>query len=184
MEGHEQYKKQFMPFLHDDQYFIKHKEWASGNDTTMAHPLNKELPWTDITQEAIRHVFNYLDQFQLATRVNCYADPWLNRYYKNDYQETHTHCAINTMFSCAYMLLKPNDDINFYFVDKTQDYWTQIGLGRFCNLIPEKSYAPEQSEGTLVIFPSHLEHFVKGNSSEDMRATISMNFYLTEDHNG
>ena len=182
MEGHEHYQNQFMPFLKDDNFFMKHDQWASRNDTCMGHPRKHEMPWEDVTQEAIRHVFKYLEQFHPKGNAVCYADPWLNRYYKGDYQEVHTHSAINTTLSCAYMLIQPDNDTNFCFVDKTQDYWNQVDLGRFCYNVPEKAFEPPQEEGTIIIFPSHLEHFVKENRSNNMRASISMNFLLGEQH--
>jgi hypothetical protein len=178
MERHEYYKEQFMPFLKDDKYFMKHKEWASANDTTLGHPLNKELPWEEIADEAIHHVFQYLQPFYPKDNIQCYADPWLNRYFKDDYQEVHSHTAMNTNFSCAYMLVKPDDEHNFCFVDKVQEFWNSIGIDRYCERVPEKMFVPEQEEGTIIIFPSNLDHFVKRNASEGMRASISMNFLL------
>lgn len=179
MKNHELYKEQFMPFVNNDDYFTKMPYWASSSDTTMGHEKNNELPWNDITKEAIDHVFDYISNFELTQQVQCYADPWLNRYYKGDYQEQHNHSNLHVHFSCAYMLSSPDTESHFVFVDRTQDYYNQIGLGRFCNKIPEKLYTPNQDEGTLLIFPSHLDHYVKPNRSDDVRATISMNFYLT-----
>jgi len=179
MEGHEKYKEQFMPFLEDERYFHSLPEWASSSDTTMGHPLNNDLPWQDITNEAIKHMFSFLeDTFELNQKCMCYADPWLNKYRKGDFQEQHSHANLNVHFSSAYMLLKPSDQNNFVFVDKIQDYYSQIGLGRFCDNIPDKFYMPEQDEGILLIFPSHLDHFVIPNRSDNQRATISMNFRL------
>jgi len=179
IKNHLKYKELFQPFIDDDRYFIRHPDWASETLTTCGCTSNEVMPWHDITQEAMDHLFTYLDAFSLRQNVEAHASPWLNKYYKGDYQELHNHTAHHVHFSSAYMLQTADDDINFCFVDKTQDFWPAIGMDRFCERLPQKYFIPEQTEGTIIIFPSNLDHYVKGNKNNTIRATISINFCLS-----
>jgi ectoine hydroxylase-related dioxygenase (phytanoyl-CoA dioxygenase family) len=46
------------------------------------------------------------------------------------------------------------------------------------NNINAENYIVKVKEGTIVIFPSHLEHSVEKNISNDKRYSIAFNFYV------
>lgn len=180
MTGHEKYKEQFYPYLDKDEYFWQLGDWDCVCSTTIGNPKNTELPWQDISVECVEHVQRFLSIFKPKKDFGVMCDSWLNRYEYNQGQEQHNHVSHNTHFSCAYMLKTPEKSGKFVFSDKNQDFYSSIGLYRYCDDVPGRTNYPKQDEGTLIIFPSNLDHYVTQNQSNQIRATISMNFTLTE----
>ena len=52
------------------------------------------------------------------------------------------------------------------------------GLNRIFNAFNYEKFIPELTNGTLVIFPSWIKHYVLPNNSSRPRVTISANFSI------
>ena len=103
---------------------------------------------------------------------------WLNAYEESHFQEPHSHLpgffsavhyiCFNPKVHSPTVFQNPQDDIYaFMFDDSFMDEKKNIHLKENGQL--------DVVEGDLVIFPSHLKHFVKKNNTRDLRMTISFN---------
>ena len=115
------------------------------------------------------------------------SDMWFNYYSNGEYQEPHHH--INSLsvtnrqahFSCIHYL-KFNENVH-----EPAIFFDPLALTR-CHSIELDSnnynerYVPNVKEGTLMMFPSYLEHYVSKNvpTPDDPRVTIAFNIILTK----
>ena len=173
---HKQIKELLMPFALRDDLFIE-TEWNCDVQTTMSEK-NPELPWSRVVPFFIEQMKEYIKWFEPKKAFEIRAAPWMCRYKKGAFQEQHNHLGIfNEQFSCAYFMNNPPNSSKFIF-SNSQDYYTAAGWRNFFDKPPERLYEPSQEEGTLIIFPSHLDHYVTPNQSDETRVSISMNFAL------
>ena len=95
-------------------------------------------------------------------------DSWIVKYKKNDYQTTHHHGRV--MYS------------GILYLDLDKKHETTTFIAPWPNEINghTKLSKIECKEGTLIIFPGHLLHFVNPNNIEKERSVISfdINAYL------
>lgn len=117
------------------------------------------------------------DEFGLFDRP--YIDEiWMNAYEQSQFQESHSH--LPGFFSGIHYLVfdpeeheattfqNPQDSIHsFMFDDEFLDGDINQHL---C-----ENHTPKVEEGDIILFPSHLRHFVKKNDSKKLRITISFN---------
>lgn len=107
---------------------------------------------------------------------------WYNVYEKNDFQETHNHSGKDTFFSFVYILKSKNfnDDSKLFFVNpKDPIYVLNTFEEIFNNLNYQKHFIPQLQEGSIIIFPSHMEHGVSIHKNiNDKRISISGNIKL------
>ena len=114
-------------------------------------------------------------------------DMWFNYYSNGEYQEPHHHIqggSINnnqSHFSCIHYL-KFNENIHepAIFVDPlslTRAHSVELDSNNY-----NERYTPKVREGSLLVFPSYLEHFVSKTAStpEYPRVTIAFNIILTK----
>ena len=112
---------------------------------------------------------------------------WFNYYSNGEYQEPHNHIdgsSINnnqSHFSCIHYL-KFNGDVHepAIFVDPlslTRAHSVEMDSNNY-----DERYIPNVREGTLLMFPSYLEHYVRKNAPtpDDPRVTIAFNIVLTK----
>ena len=90
-------------------------------------------------------------------------DFWGNIYRKGDYTEPHTHRP--EILSCVYFL-------------KTEWYHSPLVFKSRWDEPVSKRIRPK--EGTYVIFPSRLHHFVPKHRYRDTRITLSGNMRINE----
>ena len=109
---------------------------------------------------------------------------WFNYYSTGEYQEPHHHVDGGSLkkvahFSCIHYL-KFNENIHepAIFIDP-------LSLVRSHSIEMDSNnygqrYAPSVREGTLLMFPSYLEHYVRKNAPtpDDPRVTIAFNIVL------
>ena len=115
--------------------------------------------------------------------IGCSDNPyiseiWLNAYEEQQFQESHTH--LPGFYSAIHYVMfdpevhesttfqNPQENIqSFMFDDSFMDPKLNEHL--------KENYQPDVEEGDLIIFPSHLRHYVKRNTSRKLRMTISFN---------
>lgn len=102
---------------------------------------------------------------------------WININKKGDYNVSHTHPAcilsgvfwIKTSEKCGELkFLSPNS-----FVEHLLINCVDKDVQREHNYDDTFNFSPQ--EGTIVLFPSHLEHLVEPNESDEDRISIAFN---------
>jgi len=97
------------------------------------------------------------------------ADVWMHINRSGQSTNTHHHVDVGN--------IEGSPDISaVYYVS------TPKGCGRLVFDFPINQYETRREsldpkEGNFVLFPAHLNHFVTCNTSEDLRVSISCNFY-------
>jgi hypothetical protein len=183
MKNHEEIKSSMQPVLDDPSYFHKPKEWRCDVDSTWSHEKNEEIDYSLFRDEVVNvHLREYLSVFEPKADHNVYFSSWINRYKHKQYQEQHSHTSHTSHLSCTYFMTVPENSGTFTCVDPSFDYLMSFGLYRWYNN-PQytRNQIPTQTEGTIIIFPSNIEHFVTENKSKEDRVTISGNFALYDE---
>ena len=113
------------------------------------------------------------------------SDIWFNYYSNGEYQEPHHHVHPNmkgkTHFSCIhYLKYDPEVHQPVTFLDPLMLIRSH-SLEMDSNYYSER-YSPEIREGSLLMFPSYLEHFVKKSDStlDNPRISIAFNIIIKQ----
>ena len=105
---------------------------------------------------------------------------WSNIHGSNEYSQIHYHGS--SLLSGVYYPILPKDSGNIAFHKNgiyTNIFHQSIRFeyDEVNNLTAEK-YVVNIKEGTIVLFPSHLEHSVEKNNSYEKRYSLAFNFYV------
>ena len=104
---------------------------------------------------------------------------WINIHEPNDWAQEHRH-ANSLISGCLYLKIPKNSGkIRFIknqswttvFPTSTTFDYTEI------NHINSEFWSFEPSEGMILLFPSHLQHSVETNLSNENRYSLAFNFY-------
>ena len=176
---HEKVQQEFKDIINKDDYFEKVSSWYSNVDTTFGNPEATKLPFNTFIKSAIVVLNEYIKHFKVDAPIRYGVECWLNRYKENYHQEVHNHAG-RSIFSCAYMMNTPKDSGNFVFYKNTYDNLHASGLPVLSSqpFAYNNRITPPLDEGDIIFFPSTLEHYVTGNKTNTVRATISANFIL------
>lgn len=128
-------------------------------------------------------IHQYTSIFQLAYNYNTLLNNlWYNVNRKNNFNYPHTHGG--STFSGIYYLSVPknsgklifnNPDAtikNLTFYGKPMKIYNEFNSTQF-NIIPK--------EKLLVLFPSHIEHYVEPNKNDDPRISIAFNIIIEKE---
>ena len=159
--------------------------WNCDCFTGHSHELiNLEESWVQVFGNSIlpniQEYINSLIGDQKIDYEMAMQPPWINVYEKNNYQEMHSHVGLaqnTSLFSYAYIHKLPDSSGSFTFqnVNTTQIYIGQQHCEKLIPTAAEARWVPNVEEGTIIVFPSWLEHYVTPNRSEEQRITISGN---------
>lgn len=176
LPNHDMHQEELLPYLYDDSILVDKQSWNCNVKTSLDSGNNNKIPWSNLINEIVLQVKEYTSIWQPYDDYDIDVQKWMCRYDKGSYQEQHNHANKSTDLSCVYLLKTQNTDSKVVFVDPRQDFYKQSGFfDHFANT-PTRHFTPEQPEGTLIIFPSNLDHYVTVNSSDIVRGTVSMNF--------
>ncbi len=181
LNNHQDVQTDFNQVLESDEYFNKVDTWYSNVDTTFGNRDADSLPYQKFIRSAINGLNEYLEIFNIDLPIDYRIECWLNRYSQGQHQEVHNHAG-PSIISCAYMMKVPPNSGNFVFYKNAYDFFHQSDLPSLTTQ-PFKynnRVTPPLVEGDIIYFPSVMEHYVTHNKSQDIRATISANFILTE----
>jgi uncharacterized protein (TIGR02466 family) len=136
-----------------------------------------------------KYIANFLHEYGLRPGKFNIESPWYNVFSKSQYQEPHTHLPAH--FSVVhYVTFDESQHLATTFVhpnlilSQTMKAFCPPLRNRLDGDCPAHSlymdfYTPPQiKEGDLIIFPSFLNHYVKPNTSEKQRITITFNVEL------
>ena len=162
------------------------------------HIFQAHIKENELIKEELSHAIeNYRDKGDskvpegwltdnLLTKVNV-LDMWFNYYSDGEYQEVHTHVqpdmfAPRPHFSCIhYLKFDPEVHQPVVFNDP-------IGILRQTNSIEldsnnyDDKYEPQLREGSIIMFPPYLEHYVPKSepTPDNPRISVAFNIILTE----
>ena len=143
----------------------------------------------EIFDELCLHGERYLRELEIDVKMSpsecndlkckdC-RDIWVNKYEKGHSQDLHWHVneEKDILFSFAcFLKFDPDKDASFVFVNPIPKYSVK------CKKLREHpsfsvAMKPNIQEGTIIIFPPWMLHYVETHKSEEPRITIAGNFY-------
>ena len=130
-------------------------------------------------EPAIQQIFYLLGKVISDYKFTENLRPYLNNYWFNvnrngDYNRAHNHPRSN--FSATFYLKVPDGDcgnIQFLRTDKQE-----FALPRSDADGTYGSYYINAMEDIVIIFPSHLDHCVEANNTQEDRISCALNFEL------
>lgn len=161
--------------------------WLTDNLLTSFDADNfnfKLFSESQVTQRLYeKYILKFFDR---PTKVNV-LEMWFNYYSNGEYQEVHTHVqpdmfAPRPHFSCIhYLKFDPEVHQPVVFNDP-------IGILRQTNSIEldsnnyDHKYEPQLREGSIIMFPPYLEHYVPKSepTPNNPRISVAFNIILTE----
>ena len=114
--------------------------------------------------------------WDLETQIVKITDMWSIINNKNAFNERHHHG--NSALSAAYYVKAEKNAGNIIFFDPRQANVFHHPISKESNNINAQAQSVTPKPGTLVLFPSYLEHKVDENQSNDERIVISFNVSL------
>lgn len=151
------------------------KSWLSNrtyNTSDGKYDILKDSTFSEVNTWVEKQVKLYCTELSIDNSSLQSSGAWFNLYKKHDFQEPHVHP--NSSISAIYVLTCPKNGAriffnspvnNMYYVKKTvekQEMADQI----ICSSVP----------GSLLIFPSYLNHAVELHDSNELRVTFSYNY--------
>ena len=103
---------------------------------------------------------------------------WMNAYETQQFQESHRHLP-GFYSGIHYIMFDPKVHVGTTF-QNPQDaihsfMFDDSFMDENINSYLQENQTPDVQEGDVILFPSHLKHFVKRNDSNQLRMTISFN---------
>ena len=158
---------------------LKKEEWDLGPEAKFAQTICRRLDkekdyaklylWFDSCLEAVRNFLNLqCDELKITLS-------WANKSSNHDSLQDHKHP--NSYASGVFYLT--DSDVKTVF--NKYNTWSNFDGISFTNFQLNSGsglgYAHQPKRGHLLIFPSSLSHFVKGNNEQKERYTISFNSF-------
>ena len=137
----------------------------------------------DLKQEIEKHCEIFVRKY-LIVKDNAkfyLQNSWSNIHKPNEFSQIHKHG--NSLISGVYYPIFPKNSGNISFHHKDSICTNlfppsiMIEFDEHNNLNAGMYYI-EIQEGTIVLFPSHLEHKVQENKSNEKRYSIAFNFFV------
>jgi len=148
--------------------FKYHRRDLTSFETTRFDPLNKNL--TNILFNVFSDEFTKFGKECGFGRLNI-TDSWIVRYKQHDYQITHHHGKV--MYSgIIYLDLDPKQEATTFIAPWPNE---TNGQTKLTNL--------KCKEGSMIIFPGHLLHFVNPNILKKERNIISFDMNCDVENN-
>ena len=137
---------------------------------------------TDLKNEINVHCENYLRKYLFVKNSAkfYFLNSWANIHHPKDESQIHYHG--NSLISGVYYPIFPKNSGNLV-LHKSNAYnnlfhhCITLEFDEHSNITAQK-YILDVTEGMIVIFPSHLEHSVEKNKSNEIRYSIAFNLFV------
>lgn len=167
----------------------KRKKSDTGRTNQNKHPTSNRGGWqsnsffkdTDSFFSPLLHdieeqCLNYT--YEIVSIQNCFLhNAWININSKGNSNFPHDHPG--SIVSGVYYVTLPENSGKLVFENPSRkslaSYWHVTGGPNEWNRANSELWSLEPSEGTLLIFPSWLDHYVEANKSDEDRISISFN---------
>lgn len=183
VEDHNKVLETFLPYINDESFFVEPWIYAKCRSTCQS-PKNADLPW-DVLFNAIKpNVEEYLASLNPTTQytVQC-SEVWMNCYDEHGFQEIHDHAFPERSFACSYILeLDDSKEAGLIFENTNFPIVQSSGINRIFDAFNHEKFIPHLKQGSIVIFPSWIKHYVLPNESKIRRTSISANFSVKGDY--
>ena len=138
--------------------------------------LVEDVEKTQELKKIVKTVYNSAVSVANSWKYNnelSFVSCWLNINKPGDFNEQHRHPGTN-LSAVYYVKANPNSG-NIWFIrdGRTEDYFPNIGKNT-SHTTPRVSELPQN--GRFYIFPSHIDHKVDPNLSDDDRISMAFNF--------
>lgn len=169
--NHKQIKRKYLPQIRQTYTQNKKDLTIERWDCNVFSSIDIDLPYFKDEEFITSVIWNSFDQMLSEADLVEYPstselqEVWFNYYPKGGYQEVHTHeDTSGTTFSGVY-LLDVNETNTTSFVVMDQIFYLNSSINT--------KNIDSIKEGTVIIFPSNLAHYV--NPTTENRYTISFN---------
>lgn len=189
VERHLEYKEKFVPLLMEKMKDNPGNslQWNSiDNCWSATHDLVGDdlTPIDEQIENAVRGFIGYCKGFPYAYEGNLEYQGWWNVYNQHAYMEIHDHaeCAISGIY---YLQLDLNKDYPAGFMNPCSqliERWSSNNNMGDKNSVFMSHTHPnflDIKEGMLLLFPPHLQHFVRSSKTLDDHYRISYAFNVT-----
>ena len=185
---HKEYKEKFVPLLMEKMKDnpANQLQWNGiDNCWSATHDLLGDdlSPIDEQFEGAVRGFIGYCKGFDFYTGKEDYQG-WWNVYNQHAYMEIHDHaeCAVSGIY---YLQLDLNKDYPAGFMNPCSqliERWSSNNNMGDRNSVFMSHTHPnylDHKEGVLVLFPPHLQHFVRSSKTKDPHYRISYAFNVT-----
>lgn len=134
--------------------------------------------WNDTLLPA-PYIQSYIDSFMFQFPYSVEIDTWYNVHNQHDHQQLHNHITTNVpAFSSVVILRQPNFNSGqlVFRAPNLSNHLKYLELDPL-NQYPNV-YKPPMKEGSLIIFPSCLEHYVYYNQTTESRVVFASNIVI------
>ena len=182
IENHQEVYEQFLPMLNDDNNFDS--PWTYGDcKSSIRNKSNDKFPWNTWFEAIKPYIDEHLQSLQPTMPFMIHSDEfWVNMYSKGDFQESHELAFPGRSLSAIYIMELDKDTEGGDLVFECPNFATvkYSGLNRIFDKWQYQHIMPKLENGTLILFPSWLTHYVLPMRSEKRRITIAANFSIKE----
>lgn len=177
-ERHDELKSDLLPKIEEnplkDFWGLSHCKTTYGSDDNdfLIHPILDEMVWSCVDQLLCSSLMRNCED-KIKLKSSTYNSIWCNKYKSGDYQEIHNHTGVPSFyrgqmyyntFSFIY-LLHSESETGTVFRSRNISFDTSTN--------PHSSAYKYAKEGTLIMFPYFMDHFVLPASGD--RVTITGN---------
>jgi uncharacterized protein (TIGR02466 family) len=149
------------------------KNWLTDvYNTEGTFDIVKNKDFNNLCDTVTYHTNKFAKILESDYSYDC-VEGWLNFYYKNDYQEYHTHP--NYVFSAVYFFTNPKNSGKLIFENPIEPDMCGLKNISKTNVLNGcvSSYFPKPR--TLIIFRSYLRHMVTKCQNTEPRITAAFN---------
>tara|TARA_B110000305_G_scaffold241512_1_gene315976 strand:- start:2632 stop:3198 length:567 start_codon:yes stop_codon:yes gene_type:complete len=182
----------FSNFLAFEQLTVNNDKLLEYANDQVKHGTKIQSKFLDLCGEPIESLSLIVqDKFnELHKSIGLSADyshiidnAWIN--INNNINIDSAHCHPGQVFSAVYYVEANNDcgDLIFINPDKGLCHSIHPILIEKFNSFNSHNYRTVPKAGNLIIFPSHLEHYVRTNISNSLRVSIAFNSKVIKNHN-
>jgi len=179
ISNHESINKELKNYIYNQRE--KNPEGAKKSNVNGWHSEEFDLKDENLKNfisEISKNIGNAINDmgWDLETQVVKITSMWSIINNKDAFNEKHHHG--NSALSAAYYVKAKQNAGNIVFFDPRQANVFHHPTSKEVNSVNAQVQSVTPKAGTLVLFPSYLEHKVNPNLSEDERIVISFNVAL------
>ena len=152
------------------------RNWVSKDTYTTLNEYDvlKDDEFKTINNFVMNSISNYINKLQINYDFNCVSG-WFNVYDKNNFQEYHNHVT-HTLSAIYFLKSDQNENAKLWFKRPFANRSNDIKSDN--NKIFDERYYYKPIPGSIIVFPSSLEHCVEKENSNKTRITIAYNFNI------
>jgi hypothetical protein len=148
------------------------------NDVKTTHGTNVDINSEWVTQVFVSLYQNIIQYIGTLTTGNSKytinsSTPYINIVEKGQTIGHHMHSKGGNVFSYTYFHKLPKDSGQFYFVNRNADYQNFGQDKQEVALVVEPRLFPKIKEGTVLVYPSWLEHGTTIHNSNEPKITVN-----------